>query len=131
MKRINFKKIYDNINNSKYLSGLALIILNLFSKYVQINLSRSQEEFIRNAITREILIFTIIFVGVRDIITSILLTASFSILSNTVFNHKSKLCLMPEKYKKLEHEIDIKKNEINYQEIQKAKEILYRAGIKN
>ena len=36
---------------------------------------------------------------------------------------------MPEKYKKMES--DITNNNVSYEEIQKAKEILHKAGIKN
>lgn len=124
-----FNKLYKSINNSKYLAGLSMIILNLFSKYVQLNLSKTQEEFIRNAITREIFIFTIIFVGTHDIITSILLTAAFLILSSTVFNERSRFCLIPEKYKKIEDLLDKNKDKhISYEEIRKAKEILQKAN---
>ena len=121
---------YNSLNSSKLLLGLAMLILNLFSKYVQLNLSKSQEAYIRNAITREILIFIIIFVGTRDLITSFLLTAAFLILSNTVFNEKSKLCLMPSKYKYLQAEIDTNKdNYISDKEIEDARDILYKANI--
>ena len=124
-----FNKLYKSINNSKYLAGLSMIILNLFSKYVQLNLSKTQEENIRNAITREIFIFTIIFVGTHDIITSILLTAAFLILSSTVFNERSRFCLIPEKYKKIEDLLDKNKDKhISYEEIKKAKEILQKAN---
>ena len=130
MGRFNYLKYYKNINSSKLLSGLAMIILNLFSKYVELNLSKSQEAYIRNAITREILIFTVIFVGTHDIITSLLLTAAFIILSNTIFNERSKFCVMPEKYKKLDKVLDTNKdNDISDIEIEKARDILYRANL--
>lgn len=125
-----FWQHYGRINNSKLLSGLAMLVLNLFSKYVELNLSKSQEAYIRNSITREILIFIIVFVATRDIITSVLMTAAFVILSNTVFNEKSKLCIMPEKYTKLHKALDTNKdNHISEQEIEKARDILYRANI--
>lgn len=129
-KSINFWKHYGKINNSKLFSGLAMLVLNLFSKYVELNLSKSQEAYIRNSITREILIFVIIFVGTRDIITSILLTAAFMILSNTIFNEKSRLCIMPAKYKQLHNVLDTNKdNQISEKEINKARDILYKANI--
>tara|TARA_Y100001980_G_C14481890_1_gene260255 strand:+ start:111 stop:524 length:414 start_codon:yes stop_codon:yes gene_type:complete len=135
MKRnnsFNINDLYYKINNSKYLTGIALIILNLFSKYIQIKLTKSQEEFIKNMITREILIFTIIFIGIRDIITSIIMTAAFIILSDTVFNHKSKFCILPEKYKKLENTLDLNKDgKVTNEEIEKAKKILKNANIYN
>ena len=128
----NITDIYYKINNSKYLTGIGILILNIFSKYIQIKLSKSQEEFIKNIITREILIFTIIFIGTRDIITSIILTASFLILSDTVFNYKSKFCLLPEKYKKLEKILDFNKDgKVSDEEIEKAKKILKNANIYN
>lgn len=128
----NITDIYYKINNSKYLTGIGILILNIFSKYIQIKLSKSQEEFIKNIITREILIFTIIFIGTRDIITSIILTASFLILSDTVFNYKSKFCLLPEKYKKLEKILDFNKDgKVTNEEIEKAKKILKNANIYN
>jgi len=132
MKRVNFKKLYKNINENKYLSGVALIILNLFAKYVKLNLSKSQEEFIKNFLTKEIFIFIIIFVGIRDLFVALLLTILFSVISNTIFHHKSKFCLMPEKYKKMDNDItNNNNNNISYEEIQNAKEILHKAGIKN
>ena len=67
-KQVNHAlRFLNSINSSKLLAGLAMIILNLFSKYVVVDLSKSQEAFIRNTITREILIFIIVFVGTKDI----------------------------------------------------------------
>lgn len=127
-----YKKLNNytkNLNESKLLAGLAMIILNIFSKYVEINLNKSQEEYIRNTISREILLFTVIFIGTHDIIISVLMTAAFIFLSNTVFNAKSKLCLMPEKYKRLEKQLDINRdNYVSEVEIQNAKEILEKAN---
>ena len=132
MVRFNYAKYYNNINSSKLLSGLAMIILNLFSKYVQLNLSKGQEAYIRNTITREIFIFTIIFVGTHDIITSILLTAAFMILSSTVFNERSRFCIMSEKYKKLDKVLDTNKDGyISDNEIEKSRDILYKASLQN
>ena len=121
---------YHPINNSKLLAGLGMIILNLFSKYVVINLSKSQEAFIRNTVTREILIFVIAFVGTRDILMSLFLTATFIVLSGTIFNEKSKFCVIPEKYKYLHNEVDTNKYvKITNDEIKKAQDILYKANI--
>ena len=132
MVKSKIYKYYNQINKSKLLAGLSMLILNLFSKYVQINFSKTQEEYFKSAITREIFIFTILFVGTQDIITSLILTASFLILSDTIFNEKSKLCMIPKKFLKLEKALDI--NEDNYiseKEINRAKEILKRANVNN
>lgn len=120
---------YDPINNSKILAGLGMIILNLFSKYIVINISKTQEAFIKNTITREIFIFIVLFVGTRDLFLSLILTGTFVILSGTLFNENSKFCMIPDKYKELYNEIDIDKdNNISPEEIKKAQDILYKAN---
>mgnify|MGYP000506875894 CR=1 FL=1 len=125
-------KYYEKLNNNKFLLGICMIILNIFSKHIELKLSKSQEAYIKNSITREILIFTIIFIGTHDIIISILMTAAFIIMSNTIFNEKSKFCLMSEKYKQLQNELDTNNdNYISDLEIENAKKILHKANSKN
>lgn len=122
-------KFLKPINNSKLLAGLGLIILNYFSKYVVLNFSKSQEAFIKNTITREIIIFLTVFTGTRDLLLSLFLTAAFIILSGTIFNENSKFCVIPEKYKYLYNELDINKDgKITDAEIKNAQNILYRAN---
>ena len=121
---------YHPINNSKLLAGLGMIILNLFSKYVVLDLSKSQEAFIRNTLTRELLIFVVSFVGTRDLLLSLFLTATFVVLSGTVFNEKSRFCVIPEKYKYLHQEVDANRDgKITNDEIRKAQELLYKANM--
>ena len=122
------KNYYHPINNSKLLAGLGMIILNLFSKYVVLDLSKSQEAFIRNTVTREILIFIISFVGTRDLILSLILTAIFVVLSGTLFNEESKLCIVPEKYRVLHSMVDTNQDGIiSEEELAAATKILEKA----
>jgi len=121
---------YHPINNSKLLAGLGMIVLNLFSKYVVLDLSKSQEAFIRNTLTRELLIFIVAFVGTRDLLLSLFLTATFVVLSGTVFNEKSPFCVIPEKYKYLHNQVDSNRDgKISNEEIRKAEELLYKANM--
>jgi hypothetical protein len=96
-----------HINESKLLIGIAMILLNIGSKYVDFKFTKSQEQMLRNGIAREILIFTIVFMGTRDILYAIILTASFIILSEYVFNENSEYCLISDKFKKINALIDI------------------------
>ena len=116
--------IIKYINNNLYVTGLAVLILNVVSKYVQINLSKTQENFIKSAFTRELLIFTICFTSTRDIVKSFYLTAAFIILSSTVFNEKSNYCLIPNKYLIYEDILDINGDDkVSQDEISKAKKL--------
>ena len=96
-----------------------MLLLNIGSKYIELKISDTQAEYMRNEIGREILIFAMVFVGTKDIILSIIVTAAFIVLANTVFHEESKYCILPEKYKKIKKLIDknndnvIDDNEIN------------------
>lgn len=127
----NLNSIIQNINKNQYITGIAVLILNVVSKYVQINLTRSQENFIKSAFTRELLIFTILFTSTRDLIKSFYLTAVFIFLSSTVFNEKSNYCLIPEKYLIYEDILDFNNdNIVSENEVEKAKK-LFRELDKN
>ena len=103
----NINNIYlKHINESKFVIGIAMILLNIGSKYVDFKFTKSQEQMLRNGIAREILIFTIVFMGTRDILYAIILTSAFIILSEYVFNEKSQYCLVSDKFKKISALID-------------------------
>ena len=91
---INIFQTIDSINHSKYLAGVCMIVLNLGSKYVLMEISENQEQLLANKIFRRFIIFTIAFIGTRDIISSIIITASFVILVSNIFNENSKYCVL-------------------------------------
>ena len=62
-KKIKKMKVFtsiDSVNGSRFFAGLIMIMMNIGSKYVNLKLSKNQEEFLRGAIARQILIFSII-----------------------------------------------------------------------
>ena len=117
-----------SINSSKILSGIAMLILNVGSKYVQIEFSKTQESALKSALTREILIFVIVFTATRDLIISILMTAAFTILADHLFNDQSKYCIIPKKYWAMYSAADINKDgTVSPEEEAAAIEILNKA----
>ena len=120
--------ILKYLNESKLLMGIIMLILNLGSKYIDIGFSKTQEEALRNGLAREILIFAIAFTATRDIVVSFILTGTFMILSDVLFNEKSSLCLIPEKMKKIEILVDTDKDGIiSPEEEKQAINTLHRA----
>lgn len=99
-------------NESKLLMGMILIVLNVSSKYVEFGFSKTQEHALRNGLARELLIFAIAFTGTRDIVTSIIITASFFVLSELLFHEESKFCVISNKMKKFKALIDTNKDGI-------------------
>jgi hypothetical protein len=120
-------KAVDYLNTSKYFTGLMMIMLNIGSKYITVKLSKSQEAYVRNYILRELLIFSVCWMGTRDIYTSLVLTAVFFILTQHLFNEESKYCILPKKYREF-HLFDTNQDgEISQQEINDAVNLLTKA----
>lgn len=127
-----FKNLHGSVsslNNSKYFTGLMMILLNLGSKYITVKLSKSQEAYFRNNVAREVLIFSVCWMGTRDIYVSIFLTASFYILSQHLFNEESSYCVLPKRYREY-HLFDTNKDgEVSQQEITDAVNLLTKAKL--
>lgn len=130
--REGLSKIHNVImtmNTSKYFAGICMIILNIGSKYISIELSKSQEDYVRNSIGRTILLFSIAWIGTRDIYTSFIITALFEVMTQHLFNEKSTFCILPEKTKKLYNAIDTNKdNKISDEEIKQAIKLIEKAS---
>ena len=120
------------LNNSKFFAGLVMIMLNIGSKYITIELSKSQEQYLKNNIGRQILIFAISWMGSRDILVALALTAVFTVLTEHLFNEESSLCIIPKQYRQYEHLLDLDKNNVvTPEEIKKAREVLDKARRKD
>ena len=124
-------KIRENLaslNNSKFFAGLVMIMLNIGSKYITIELSKTQEEYLKNHIARQILIFSISWMGTRDILMSLALTAIFIVMTEFLFNENSKFCVIPLEYRKYKDVLDLNGDGVvTPDEIKKAEELLKKA----
>lgn len=96
----------QSLNKSTYFAGLVMITLNIGSRYVDLNLGESVEMFIKQNITREILIFAIFWMGTRDILTATILTSVFVIVTQFFMNSDSSMCLLSDNYKRLKLDIN-------------------------
>lgn len=83
------------LNSSKYFAGLMMLLLNLGSKYISVDISPLQESVLGSAIFRRFMVFVLFFVATRDIKISLVSTAVFVILFMGIFNEESPYCLIP------------------------------------
>lgn len=99
-----FKKLYKSItenttlkqlNKSKYVAGVAMLMLNIGSKYITIGLSKSQEDYLTSVIARQLLIFSAVFIATKDLFISLVLTLMFIFFADYIFNENSNLCILP------------------------------------
>lgn len=84
----------DSLNSSKFLIGIAMIIFNIGSKFLVIDMSKTQQQFFKNILIRRLTLFCIFFVATRDLVISLILTATFIIIAFNIFNEDSKYSVL-------------------------------------
>ena len=100
------KKKIESLNDSKLFAGLALLMLNVGSKYVSLGFSENQEGYLKHGLARQMLIFSIAWMGSKDFVISILITAAFTILAGYFLNENSNFCLLPNRWQHIYDSID-------------------------
>ena len=116
------------LNNSKFFAGVIMIILNVGSKFMSIQFSKSTEEYMKFSLSKQLLVFAMAWMGTRDIYVALGLTAVFTILSDHLFNEESSLCVVPHDYRVLHKLIDSDSNgDVSETEIASAIAILEKA----
>jgi len=119
----NINSYIQNINNSKIFAGLMIIILNITSKFVNFRFSKSVERYLKYTFSKQILIFAIAWMGTRDIYISLIVTASFILCFDYLFNEDSVFCCLPnsiiENLKKLDDD-----DAVAEEDMKKAQEIV-------
>ena len=121
------KSIFSNLkmlNDSKFFAGIIILTMNIGSKYISVELSKTQENYIKYSLGRQILIFAIIWMGTRDIATSLIMTILFILFADYLFNEHSKYCIIPDKYKELTMALDPEKTNVTQKEVNDAIHVL-------
>ena len=75
-------KQINALASSPFMIGVMILLTNVASRYVVHEFSENDEEYSQNILLRRFVIFAICFVGTRDLLVSIGLTAGFVILAS-------------------------------------------------
>lgn len=118
-------KFVNAFNQNKYIAGLAMILFNLGSRYLIVDMSKNTENILKTKILRRVTLFSIFFIGTRDLFASLLLSAIFLIMTMNLFNENSSYCILPNEFKDniyTPEEYEFSKKIITeYEKIQKIK----------
>jgi hypothetical protein len=74
----------EALNDNKFFLGIMLILLNIGSRHLVDEFSTDPKAYDQNIILRRLAVFAVCFVGTRDLVTSLLLTAGFIIIAQGV-----------------------------------------------
>jgi hypothetical protein len=81
--------VFAALNTSTFFIGIMMLLLNVGSRYITHELSDNDEEYRQNIFIRRLAVFAVCFVGTRDVVASLVLTAAFVVLSTGLFQNKS------------------------------------------
>lgn len=88
-----FDAIILGLNSNPYFIGLMMLLLNLGGRFIAMEVTKGQEQFFQNPWVRRLLIFTVLFVGTRNVMVAFWMTLAIVLLIGYLFNENSSLCL--------------------------------------
>ena len=123
--------VHDHVmalNSSKFFAGIVMILLNVGSKFISIQFSKSTEEYLKMSVSKQLLVFSMAWMGTRDIYTALGLTAIFVVLSDHLFNEESSFCIVPSQYHVLKTLVDTNgDNHVSEEELKNAEKVLEKS----
>ena len=120
-----------NMNNSKIFAGIMIILMNITSKYVPIKLGKTMERLMKHYISAALLVFTVSWIGTRDLYIAFIITGLYILFAEILFNEDSSFCILSEEFRDYHDQIEKEQQEKNEQlteeDIIKAKAVLEKA----
>ena len=80
-------------NTNPYFIGLMMLILNLGGRFISLEVTKKQEQFLQRPWVRRVLIFTVLFVATRSIWVAFWATVAVILFLGYLFNENSSLCV--------------------------------------
>jgi hypothetical protein len=81
--------VIQDINMNPYLLGIAYILLNLGGRFMSLSVSPGQEAFLQNIVFRPLLLYSIMFIGTRNLIVAFWLTLTVIVFLHYLLNEES------------------------------------------
>ena len=83
------------LSGNKYMLGLMILLINLGARYIGNEVGDFMHKVLNHKFARRFLIFLVLWMGTRDLVVAGVITISFIILVNTIFNENSNYCILP------------------------------------
>lgn len=86
--------IINVLNNNRLFGGVIMLLMNLGSKYISVDVPDEVEEFFKTAWARIFFVFCVSFIATRDIRSAVLITLVFVLVFKFLLNKKSRSSLI-------------------------------------
>ena len=100
---------FQNLNTSTFFAGFVMLILNIGSRYINLDLNSSTESWIKYLMSKEVLVFAVAWMGTRSIYYALVITACFTIIVDHFMNVDSTYCIIPTKFRTMHKMTEEKK----------------------
>ena len=141
MKKSTFTELLEylhshinRINDSKIFAGIMIITLNIVSRFVNIKLSKSVESYLKYTFSKYVLVFTIAWMGTRDIYIAFTIMMIYLIIIDYLLDDESMFCILPEEFKNYHQDLldnDGDNEDVSEEDIKKAEKVLEKAKKQN
>ena len=141
MKKSTFTELLEylhshisRINDSKIFAGIMIITLNIVSRFVNIKLSKSVESYLKYTFSKYLLVFTIAWMGTRDIYIAFTIMMIYLIIIDYLLDDESMFCILPEEFKNYHQDLldnDGDNEDVSEEDIKKAEKVLEKAKKQN
>jgi hypothetical protein len=111
------KEYLSHLNQNNLLLGLSIIMMNIGSRYIHLELSNSHKKFLSSKLGQYLLLFIIVFTATRDIFMSFIVTTVFIVVVLNLFHENSKFYILPKSFTDLDTDKD---GEVSPEEIKQA-----------
>lgn len=116
------------VDNNRAVTAMFMLFLNIGSRYINLNMTSSQEYYIRRIMVPELLIFAISWMGSRDILIAAAITTAYSLITRVLLNENSNFCVFKKRMQDVKNLIDTNNdNKISDAELNQAIKVLSAA----
>lgn len=88
-------QIIMSLNANPYIIGIMMLFLNLGGRFLALELTKKQEEFLQQRWVRPLLFFTVIFIATRNLAAAFWITLFFFFFIWVAANEHSPFCMIP------------------------------------
>ncbi len=87
--------IISTLNTNPYFIGIVMLLLNLGGRFLSMELTEKQEQFLQQRWLRPVIFFTVIFVATRNLAVAFWMTLGLFLVLWILANEKSPFCIVP------------------------------------
>lgn len=88
-----FDAFLQMFNNNPYFVGIMMLILNLGGRFISLEVTKKQEQFLQHPWVRRLLIFTVLFIATRNLWVAFWTTLTVVLFLGYLFNENSAMCV--------------------------------------